>query len=196
MNLDQSAEIQDKEYRHGLIAAQIEVDLPLQLKALRKQRGWSQPEMERLTGMKQSRFPLMERPGGARYTLDTLRRLAQALDVALIVRFAPFSEFLAWSKDFNPETFAVPSFKEEISCVDADAIGKAQSIAGRVGSDAEAPPTSAATGVPGFEHNTAGHVSAPKKPAGGASALAGQDQNGNRQSGIRESGLALRHAGA
>src|SRR5262249_12867648 len=101
MSLDQSVEIQDKEYRHGLIAAQIEVDLPLQLKALRKQRGWSQPEMERRTGMKQSRFPLMERPGGAHFTLDTLRRLAEAFDVALIVRFAPFSEFLNWSQEFN-----------------------------------------------------------------------------------------------
>lgn len=115
--MDQSAEIRDKQYRHGLIAAQIEVDLPLQLKALRKERGWSQPEMERRTGMKQSRFPLMERPGGASFTLDTLRRLAEAFDVALIVRFAPFGEFLDWSKDFNPETFTVPSFGQQADCV-------------------------------------------------------------------------------
>jgi transcriptional regulator with XRE-family HTH domain len=195
MSLDQSAEIRDQEYRHGLIAAQIEVDLPLQLKALRKQRGWSQPEMEKRTGMKQSRFPLMERPGGAHFTLDTLQRLAEAFDVALIVKFAPFSEFLDWSKNFNPETFAVPSFAEEIGCVDADAIGKAQNIAGRLVPEVETEPASASAGIPGFERKCSGQTNPPRKPMAGAEALARQDQNGNRQGYIGESGLAFRHAG-
>lgn len=112
----QSAEIRNKEYRHGLIAAQIDIDVPLQLRALRKQRGWSQPKLAERTGMKQSRFPLMEKPGGAHFTLQTLRRLAEAFDVALIVRFAPFSELLDWSEHFNPDGFSVPGFDDEFAC--------------------------------------------------------------------------------
>ena len=112
MSLSKSPEIRDKEYRHGLVAAQIDIDLPLQLKALRNQRGWSQPELAQRTGMKQPRFPLMEKPG-ARFTIETLRRLAEAFDVALIVRFAPFSELLEWSEGFNPDKFRVPAFEEE-----------------------------------------------------------------------------------
>jgi transcriptional regulator with XRE-family HTH domain len=115
MNLSQSAEIRNKEYRHGLVSAQIEIDLPLQIRALRKQLVGTQPELSRLTGMKQPRISAMEKPGGAHFTLETLRRLAEAFDVALIVRFAPFSELLDWSGRFNPDTFGVPSFADEIA---------------------------------------------------------------------------------
>lgn len=113
MTNGQREEIRNREYRHGLVSAQIEIDLPLQLRALRKQRGWTQPQLAERTGMKQSRFPVMEKPGGANFTLETLRRLAEAFDVALIVRFAPFSELLGWSETFDPENFNAPSFEEE-----------------------------------------------------------------------------------
>jgi transcriptional regulator with XRE-family HTH domain len=115
MDQTQLAEIADKEYRHGLVTAQIEVDLPFQIRALRKQRNLTQPELAELTGMKQPRFPLMEKPGGARFTLETLRRLAKAFDVALIVKFAPFSELLEWSENFYPDSFCVASFDGELA---------------------------------------------------------------------------------
>ena len=107
-------EAQSKEYRHGWVRAQIEIDLPLQIRALRKQRGLTQPQLAELTGMKQSRFSILERPGAASFTLETLRRLAEGFDVALIVRFAPFSELLRLSERFNPDAFNVPSFEEEL----------------------------------------------------------------------------------
>lgn len=105
--------MQDKDYRHGLVSAQIEVDLPLQIRALRKQRELSQPQLADLADMKQSRISTMEKSGGARFTLETLRRLAKALDVALIVRFAPFGELVKWSRAFDPDAFSVPSFEAE-----------------------------------------------------------------------------------
>jgi transcriptional regulator with XRE-family HTH domain len=114
MNLSESAEIRNKEYRHGLINAQIEVDLPLQIRALRKQLVGTQPDLANLTGMKQSRISDMEKPGKVHFSLETLRRLAEAFDVALIVRFAPFSEFLDWSDRFSSDAFRVPSFPEEL----------------------------------------------------------------------------------
>jgi transcriptional regulator with XRE-family HTH domain len=122
------SDMHDEEYRHGLVTAQIEVDLPFQLRALRKQRVLTQPELADLAGMKQSRISKMEKPGGARFTLETLRRLAKALDVALIVRFGPFGELLGWSREFNPDAFAVPSFNEEEKLLEArdHSIGEAQ----------------------------------------------------------------------
>jgi hypothetical protein len=63
--------------------------------------------------MKQPRISAMEKPGGAHFTLETLRRLAEAFDVALIVRFAPFGELLDWSHKFNPDTFRIPNFEAE-----------------------------------------------------------------------------------
>lgn len=113
MNSLHSTELKDKQYRHGLVSAQIEVDLPLQIRALRKTLVGTQPELSKITGMKQSRISAMEKPGGAHFTLETLRRLAEAFDVALIVRFAPFSELLSWSDRFDPDAFRVSSFGEE-----------------------------------------------------------------------------------
>jgi transcriptional regulator with XRE-family HTH domain len=114
MNLSESAETRNKEYRHGLVNAQIEVDLPLQIRALRKQLIGTQSELATLTGMKQARISDMEKPGKVHFTLETLKRLAEAFDVALVVRFAPFSEFLDWSDKFSPDDFRVPSFAEEV----------------------------------------------------------------------------------
>ncbi|SPE32959.1 hypothetical protein SBA6_230008 [Candidatus Sulfopaludibacter sp. SbA6] len=109
--------MQDKDYRHGLIDAQIEIDLPFQIRALRKQEELTQPQLADLAGMKQSRISKMEKPGGARFTLETLRRLAKALDVALIIRFAPFGELVAWSNEFDPDSFVVPSFDKECRAI-------------------------------------------------------------------------------
>jgi transcriptional regulator with XRE-family HTH domain len=106
-------EMREKEYRHGLVSAQFDIDIPLQIRALRKQRNWTQPELAALAEMKQPRISAMEKPGGANFTLETLRRLAKAFDVALIVRFAPFGELADWSKEFNPDSFDVPSFEDD-----------------------------------------------------------------------------------
>ena len=124
----------DKEYRHGLVNAQIEVDLPFQIRALRKQLELTQPELAEQAGMKQPRISAMEKPGGAHFTLETLRRLAKAFDVALVVRFAPFGELLDWSKRFSPDDFSVPTFEQELSSgsLDRDAREHDAIAAGKV----------------------------------------------------------------
>ena len=118
MNIQWPEDLHEKEYRHGLVTSQIEIDLPLQIRALRKQREMTQQQLAEASGMKQPRIPLMERPGGANFTLETLQRLAKAYDVALIVRFAPFSELLDWSDKFNPESFEIPSFDDEVKAAE------------------------------------------------------------------------------
>lgn len=110
MNIE---DMKDKAYRHGIVSAQIDIDLPLQLRALRKQRGWKQPELAERANMKQPRISAMEKPGAVSFTLETLRRMAEAFDVALIVRFAPFSELWRWSNNFDPDSFNVPEFSQD-----------------------------------------------------------------------------------
>ena len=106
-------DMKNKEYRHGIVASQIEIDLPLQIRALRLEREWTQPRLAAEADMKQPRISAIENPGKVHFTLETLRRLAEAYDVALIVRFAPFSELARWSRDFNPDEFSVPSFDDD-----------------------------------------------------------------------------------
>ena len=48
-----------------------------------------------------------------RYTLATLKKLASAFDVALVVRFEPFSQLVDSVVNLSPEDLAVPDFEHD-----------------------------------------------------------------------------------
>ena len=103
-----------KKSRDAYVASQINVGLPFQIRALRKQREWDQKKLAREAAMLQPRISTMESPGYGNPNLETLKRLASAFDVALVVRFVPFSELIRWSDRFSPDDFKVASFSEEV----------------------------------------------------------------------------------
>jgi len=70
--------------------------------------------------MLQPRVSAMETPGRSKPNLETLLRLANAFDVGLIVRFAPFSEVVRWSENFVPDSFVVPTFQEDTGFIDVN----------------------------------------------------------------------------
>ena len=112
------ARLRNKEYRDAFVASQIGIGLPFQIRALREQREWKQSELAEKAGMLQPRISAVETPGGAKFTLETLRRIASAFDVALLVKFVPFSELVDQSEDFNPDTFRVPGFGDDPGLVE------------------------------------------------------------------------------
>jgi HTH-type transcriptional regulator/antitoxin HipB len=112
------AKLGNKEYRDAFIGSQISIGLPFQIRALREQRGWKQSQLAEKTGMMQPRISAMEAPGGAKFTLETLRRLASAFDVGLMVKFVPFSGLVRWSEEFNPDTFTITSFEEDAGLIE------------------------------------------------------------------------------
>jgi transcriptional regulator with XRE-family HTH domain len=107
-------ELREKQYRDAYVASQIRVSLPFQIRALRENRPMTQPELGKLAGMTQPRISEIERPGERRLNVDTLLRLASALDVALQIRFVPFSELIDWADDLDIDSYRVPSFGEEL----------------------------------------------------------------------------------
>lgn len=107
--------LQDKEYRDAFVASQINIELPFQVRALREERGWTQSQLAEKAGMLQPRISAIETPGKGKLNLETLLRLASALDVGLVVRFAPFSEMVEWAEDFSPDSFNVPAFPEDMN---------------------------------------------------------------------------------
>ncbi len=84
-----------------------------QIRAMREQRGWTQEDFAQKIGMGQARISLLENPNYENLSLKTLKRVANVFDVALVVRFAPFSRLLEMVESENPETLAVPSFADE-----------------------------------------------------------------------------------
>ncbi|HLY18357.1 MAG TPA: helix-turn-helix transcriptional regulator [Bryobacteraceae bacterium] len=102
------------EYRAAFVASQINIGIPFQLRALLKTRGKTQEWLAERAGMRQPRISGLLSPGKTRPNIETLRRLAEAFDCGLAVRFVPFSELVSWSESFDPESFTVPGFDDEV----------------------------------------------------------------------------------
>jgi transcriptional regulator with XRE-family HTH domain len=105
--------LHDPEYRKAFVASEINIGLPFQVRALLKARGWTQGMLAEKADMLQPRISGLMSPGKTRPNIDTLRRLAEAFDCGLAVRFVPFSELAAWSEQFDPESFNVPDFEHD-----------------------------------------------------------------------------------
>ena len=108
-----AASLQDKEYRQAFVSAQISNGLPFQIRTTREDRGWTQGELAERAGMSQEAVSRLESFTYGKFTLSTLKRLAAALDVALIVRFVPFSELVDWSANLAPADLSVPDFDHD-----------------------------------------------------------------------------------
>jgi transcriptional regulator with XRE-family HTH domain len=105
--------LRDKQYRDDFVAEFINTGVAFQIHETREARGWTQAELGERAGMAQESISLLENPDYGKFTLRTLERLASALDVALVVRFVPFSQLVDWVVDLDPEDVAVAGFDEE-----------------------------------------------------------------------------------
>jgi transcriptional regulator with XRE-family HTH domain len=84
----------DREYRHHYADSIADSLIAAQIKANREARDWTQADLGTETGMKQSRISEIEDVNYGSWTINTLRRLARAFDLALIVRFVSFSKLV------------------------------------------------------------------------------------------------------
>ena len=105
-----------KAYRDGFVAAHVSNTVAAQIAKLREKEGWTQKELADRAGMNQSRVSALEDPNYENIEVATLRRLASAFDVALTVRFVPFSELARWTDTLSEEKLVVPKFDEESPC--------------------------------------------------------------------------------
>ncbi len=105
--------LMSKEYRDAIVAAENSNAISFQIRAMQGERTWTQEKLGELAGMKQGFISRVVNSSG-NYSLGTLRKLASAFDVALIVRFAPFSELVDWMTNLTPERLAPPSFSDEV----------------------------------------------------------------------------------
>jgi transcriptional regulator with XRE-family HTH domain len=104
----------DPEYRHSYIDAFLNTSIAAQIRALREKRGWSQKELAEKIGTKQSGVSALENVNYSRWSINTLRRLARAFDVALTVKFESFGEAIDEITQFSKETtLLIPSFDED-----------------------------------------------------------------------------------
>ena len=110
----------NKPTRAQFIASHISKGIAFQIRAIRDHLRWSQTDVAGQVGMTQNAISRLESAEYGRPTLTTLKRLASAFDVGLVVRFVPFSEIVDWVSGtprviagISAETLAPASFDEE-----------------------------------------------------------------------------------
>ena len=104
--------LSDLENREEL-ATEIATTLAVQIKSLREAKEWTQAELARRAEKEQLTISQLEDPNYGRYSLTTLKKLANTFDVALIVRFVPFSELVDWLANLTPDKLAPASYPED-----------------------------------------------------------------------------------
>lgn len=105
--------LRNKEYRDSFVESHIRNGLSFQIRAMRDLRGWTQKELAERASFKQEAISRLENPDYGRFTLETLKRLASAFDVALMVRFAPFSELIDRISSLTPRDMEIPEFSRD-----------------------------------------------------------------------------------
>jgi transcriptional regulator with XRE-family HTH domain len=100
----------DKEYRDFFVEDTIADSLAIQIQRMRQRRRLTQTDLAALAETKQtavSRWENSQPPG----SIKTLQKIASAFDVALVVKFVPFSEFVKGDPD--PIDRDIPRFSED-----------------------------------------------------------------------------------
>lgn len=103
--------------RQAYVDAELVNGLAHQIRILRQQRGWTQKQLAGELGTTQTTVSRLEDPSYGRYSIRTLLALCRVFDVALFVRFMPFSKFMPATWDTRPENFQAATYEEEASSV-------------------------------------------------------------------------------
>jgi transcriptional regulator with XRE-family HTH domain len=103
--------------RIRFVESHVAKTIAFQVQSMRAKKGWTQEHLASRLGSNQNAVYRLENPYYGKQTLTTLRKVAAEFDVALIVRFAPFSELVDWVGGLSSESLTVPSFDEDFDRV-------------------------------------------------------------------------------
>jgi len=106
--------------RARFVESHISKSIAFQIRALREREGWSQQTLAEKIASNQNAIYRAENPNYGKQTITTLKKIAAEFDVALVVRFVPFSELIDWASGtprvndgLNSESLDVPNFDAE-----------------------------------------------------------------------------------
>jgi transcriptional regulator with XRE-family HTH domain len=107
-------------HRATYLNSNLDRELAYQLRRLRDKMGWSQPELAKKMGTSQNAISRLESLNYGKASLSTLKKLAAMYDVALDVRFIPFTKWAKWQSStpyietgLSPDSNNPKTFTEE-----------------------------------------------------------------------------------
>ena len=103
----------EKAYRQGYVSVHLRRGIARQIQIIREQRGWTQQDLAEKANKTQNTVSRWEDPSYGKFTINTLIELGSALDVALVVKFVPFSQYFDELDHQSPDEISAKSFVEE-----------------------------------------------------------------------------------
>ena len=99
-----------KDYRMSYMSARVRTSIAWQIRELRESNQMSQSELAKRIGTRQSAVSRLENTEYGRASVQTLLDVATALDVALVVKFASYDEFLRQHGSLKESALSVENF--------------------------------------------------------------------------------------
>ena len=106
-------ELTKKQFRDAYVAEHVKTSVPIQIYLLREQRQWTHSQLAERAHTTPTVIARLEDPDDGRLSLSRLLQLASAFDVALLVKFVPFTRLFDACEETSPATLSAPSFMEE-----------------------------------------------------------------------------------
>lgn len=103
--------MQDPEDRQSYMVASVEQDIAWQVRINRERRGWTQTQLAKMIGTKQSAIARIEDPTYGKHSLVTLSKLAEAFNCALMLRLVDFEKFADETEDLREDSLYVKPYE-------------------------------------------------------------------------------------
>jgi transcriptional regulator with XRE-family HTH domain len=105
-------ELAEPAFRHAYLEDQVRTNIAFQIRALREQPGrqWTQAVLAEKLGTGQGAISRLENPDYGKVTLQTLLEVAAVCDVALLVQFVEWEDWLTRMADVSPSALRKRSF--------------------------------------------------------------------------------------
>ena len=116
----------NKKYRDAYVSAHVRNGISYQIRALREQRGWTQDKLGEEARKPQNAIARLEDPSYGKASIPTLLEIASAFDVALLIKFVPYSRLLDEVEDLSPAALSAESFTKELPILKQEISDKAE----------------------------------------------------------------------
>lgn len=108
-------DFKDIEYGKGFVEGFLNAKIATQIKVLRKQRGWTQEKLAKIVDMEQARISILENVNYDKWSISTLKRLADAFQVTLNVDFTGIANKLYQIEHFSQETLEIKPWLDDLA---------------------------------------------------------------------------------
>lgn len=101
------------ERRLNFLRQRTAAHIAMQIRAMRGDRGWSQADLARMSGLAQPQISRCERVGYGKQTISTLLKLAEAFDVGIDISFVSWGELWRRERKLATQPLSPMRFEEE-----------------------------------------------------------------------------------